>query len=298
MTTSSFESGIFDPVSGEGQGPRRRPGKSKGTPDSGGADGTDAQAKRDKILNAYFDGESTISRERLRSAMRADPRLAVDFERTEAVLSEMNLSERPVGGPDVSQAVLARVDELLPYVETPIRRQVSSARVAAVGAILCGITLVVVLNQVRVSTMPTAQVADSEPKAATPVPTATPPIARTASLKTKKQQPLGLGSAAHRYDPSPTAILSNRVPSAAGEELMGVKEPAFSLRGGGSSSDAEFISLHSSNASFLRPVSPPSPPAADQYWSQRFFGQSIIFANPVFPRVDFDQAARLGDLKK
>lgn len=158
MTTSSFESGIFDPLTGGEDKNARRPA---GAPGAGGLKGERAQAQRDALLNDYFDGR--VSRERLRSAMRADPRLAVDFERMEAVLSEMNLRERAVGGPDVSQAVLDRVHEVRPYVDAPIRRQVSSARIAVVGAVLCGITLVVTLNQVRVVTAPSARV-DDEPR--------------------------------------------------------------------------------------------------------------------------------------
>lgn len=158
--TSSFESGIFDPVKdGEGKAPNGR----GGTRPNASAMSRDAQARRDKVLNSYFDQDGTVSRERLRNAMRADPRLAVDFERTEAVLSEMNLGERPVAAPDVSQSVLARVDELRPYVSAPIRRQVSSARIAVVGALLCGITLVVVLNQVRLAPM-ARPVVDNEPR--------------------------------------------------------------------------------------------------------------------------------------
>lgn len=184
MTTSSFESGIFDPLtSGQGQRSRRRSDERSRTPN------TDAQARRDVILNAYFDHDKSVSREKLRAAMRADPRLAVDFEHTEAVLSEMNLRERPVAAPDLSEAILARVDELQPYVASPIRRQVSSARIAAVGAVLCGITLVVVLNQVQLR-VPAARVVDDEPRTVseavaprTPNMASAPkPVARTASL--------------------------------------------------------------------------------------------------------------------
>lgn len=185
MTTSSFESGIFDPLtSGEGQRSRHRPDERSRPPNA------DAQERRDAILNAYFDHDKSVSRERLRSTMRADPRLAVDFERTEAVLSEMNLRERPVAVPDLSEAVLARVDELQPYVAAPVRRQVSSARIAAVGAVLSGITLVVVLNQVQLR-VPAARMVDDEPRIVSAVPTprtvsavanAAKPVARTAGL--------------------------------------------------------------------------------------------------------------------
>lgn len=284
MTTSSFESGIFDPLTnGEGTNLGRRGGASN-SPGKGGGRDADAQARRDEILNAYFDSGGTVAREKLRSAMRVDPRLAVDFERTEAVLSEMNLNERPVGGPDVSQAVLARVDELCPYVEAPIRRQVSSARIAGVGAVLCGITLVVVLNQVRVATVPAASTAEAEPRAVAAPRTAVAK-GREGGAGASRVPVTGLGGASEQYDDGLRfTMTASELPSAA---VRANRDPE--VVGGGGVGEGEYssdLARHSRGkaASDVKEVG--------RYWRRVFFGYPV-FLPTAGPNVDRDHAGSL-----
>jgi hypothetical protein len=275
MTTSSFESGIFDPLTGGEDRNSRRPADGASTPGAGGSMDVHARAWRDALLNNYFDGR--LSRERLRSAMRADPRLAVDFERMEAVLSEMNLRERAVGGPDVSQAVLDRVHEVRPYVDAPIRRQVSSARIAAVGAVLCGITLVVTLNQVRVVTAPSPRV-DDEPRhvsEAAPVQgsvrAATPkPAYRTAGLEN-----------ASKYDAVQTGLGRPAIPTEALDHSA-----VLSLVGGYTGDDTRFSPI------VVMPVSRLGE--RDRFEWTSFFGYPMLVRVPTDGMAPASAKASLG----
>jgi hypothetical protein len=148
MTTSSFESGVYDPLTGErlmgdSVGPLKDARPSNAEKGSHKSEPRRAPHGNDRVLQAYFDKDPRLNAAALREAIRQTPALAEDIARTQRVLNELN---RPARTPDLSKAILDAVDHKRSFVTSRTRLRISAARLAIAASVLAGVAIVVMLK--------------------------------------------------------------------------------------------------------------------------------------------------------
>lgn len=91
----------------------------------------------DELVDRFFDRElDEGSRERFFGMLRGDLRRCADVARTQRVVSMLR---RPVPAPDLTDQILARIEERRGFLPLRLRRWVKAGRLAAAACILCGI---------------------------------------------------------------------------------------------------------------------------------------------------------------
>ena len=88
-----------------------------------------------QAIDALFDGELDDARAR-RLLADADPAACEDVAKTQRIISML---KRPVGAPDLTDAILARVEDEREFLPSPWRRLVRVGRVAVAASLLLGL---------------------------------------------------------------------------------------------------------------------------------------------------------------